>query len=316
MADLTAVFAVRAGRRHAIEDTQILADVVHEPTQTQGRGVDLTVAEALALTEPCRTDSGGGELEPAGAEPLSSTKRDPADDYGWWHLEERGSLFASNESLAADRTLTVQPRRELVERGGSHPRLTVSELPRVPVWVAGAGLRLTENARVSKLVVADALEARVAVPATQGSRVSGPYLDPMVSDDLGEATIVYDSHDDGPVERTVQNEHVAYFQEHWIVKTGEDDRGRDTIRRIPRERVYHVERTVEAFDAEISTLTDQVRSLTDDIRERLSVGGDGGARGGRSGRRGNDGPVEIDVADETRGTDDGGPGTATREAEP
>lgn len=124
----------------------------------------------------------------------------------------------------------------------------------------------------------------------------------MVSEDLGEATIVYESHDDGPVEETVQNEHVAYFQDHWILKTGEDEHGRDTIQRIPRERVYHVERNVETFEEEFATLTDQVRSFTDELREKLPVGGEGRDRRRRSHDRGEreerGGPVEIEVEDE------------------
>jgi len=139
-----------------MEYTELLADVVHEPTQSEGRGFDLTVAEVSEITSPGRIDFGGGELEPAEVEPASKTKRDPADEYRWWHLDEGGYLLAYNESLAADRTVTVEPRQELVERGGSHPTLTVEELPRVPLWVGGAGLRLKENARVSTLVLADA----------------------------------------------------------------------------------------------------------------------------------------------------------------
>jgi hypothetical protein len=114
------------------------------------------VAEVSEITAPGRIDFGGGELEPAEVEPVSKTKRDPGDEYRWWHLDEGGYLLAYNESLAADRTVTVEPRQELVERGGSHPTLTVEELPRVPLWVGGAGLRLKENARVSTLVLADA----------------------------------------------------------------------------------------------------------------------------------------------------------------
>jgi len=114
----------------------------------------------------------------------------------------------------------------------------------------------------------------------------------MVEEDIGEATIVYEDPDEGTVRRTVENEHVAYFQDHWIVKTGEDDEGRDTIMRIPATRVYHVERTVEAFEEEIATLADQVRSITADLREKLPVGSEDRTR---QRRRGRGGPVDIEV---------------------
>jgi hypothetical protein len=119
----------------------------------------------------------------------------------------------------------------------------------------------------------------------------------MVEEDFGEATIVYEDPDDGTVETTVPNKHVAYFQDHWLVKTGEDEQGRDTVRRIPATRVYHVERTVEEFEEEIRTLTDQVRSITSDLRGMLPVGGDGGRGRRRTGRGGHEreGPVNIEV---------------------
>jgi hypothetical protein len=122
----------------------------------------------------------------------------------------------------------------------------------------------------------------------------------MAEQDLGEATIVYEDPEDGTVERTVQNEHVAYFQEHWLIKTGEDEQGRDTVRRVPRERVYHVERTVEAFEEEVAGVADHLRSFTDDVRELLPVGGEGGRARRRQDRR-DDGPVEIEVEDGAEG---------------
>lgn len=102
----------------------------------------------------------------------------------------------------------------------------------------------------------------------------------MVEEDLGEATIVYEDPDEGTVEKTVQNEHVAYFQDHWMVKTGEDEQGRDTVRRIPSTKVHYVERTVEEFEDEMKTFRDQVQSFTDDLRSKLLGEHGSGGRGG------------------------------------
>jgi hypothetical protein len=132
---------------------QYLDGVVHEPTQTEGPGFDLTVAEVHEITGPGRIDFGGGELAAAETEPHPTTRRDSDDDYAWWHLDAGQYLLAYNESVAADDVrVTVQPRTELLERGASHPTLTVGALPRVPIAVGGAGLRLKENARVSTIV--------------------------------------------------------------------------------------------------------------------------------------------------------------------
>ena len=116
----------------------------------------------------------------------------------------------------------------------------------------------------------------------------------MVDEDLGQATIVYDDPNDGTVEQTVENEHVAYFQDHWILKVDERD-GRDVVRRIPHQRVHYVEREVEEFREEVNTLTNQVESFADDVRERLFGG---------STRHGDDDPQHIDVQNGESDRDD------------
>jgi len=136
--------------------TQFVDGLLHEPTQTGGRGLDLTAAEVYEVTEPGRVDFGGGELEPAGVEPHPTRKRSEDDDYAWWDLDAGGYLLEYNESLTAgDLALTIQARDELRARGASHPTLRVTDLGRVPLSVGGAGLLLKENARVSTVVGAE-----------------------------------------------------------------------------------------------------------------------------------------------------------------
>ena len=66
--------------------------------------------------------------------------------------------------------------------------------------------------------------------------------------ELGRATIVYETAS-GEVEKaTVDNDHIAYFQDHWLFEYGTDDEGNDIVRRVPSERVYHVERSVEELE--------------------------------------------------------------------
>ncbi|MFB6142379.1 MAG: dCTP deaminase [Halorientalis sp.] len=134
--------------------TAYVEDLVHEPTQTDGRGLDLTVADVQEVTEPGRVDFGGGELEPAETAPHPSSTRDPDDDYEWWDLSAGQYLLTYNETVAApaDVALVVQVRDAVRERGAFHPTLRVADLGRVPLAVGGAGLRLKENARVSTVV--------------------------------------------------------------------------------------------------------------------------------------------------------------------
>lgn len=138
----------------SVDSTEFVEGIVHEPTQTEGPGLDLTVAAVHEVTEPGRVDFGGGELEPAEIEPHPSEKRNPDDDYEWWDLEADQYLLEYNETLSppADVRLVVQTRDELRARGAFHPTLRVGSLEKVPLSVGGAGLKLKENARVSTVV--------------------------------------------------------------------------------------------------------------------------------------------------------------------
>jgi len=132
--------------------------IVHEPTQVRDGAVDLTVSEIYEVHGPGRVDFGGGELTEADLVPHSRIWRDEEDDYQWWHLEAGTYLLEYNESLSTDALAgeaLLQPRTEILERGASHPSLRLDRLPRVPLTVGGAGIRLKENARVSRLSTVD-----------------------------------------------------------------------------------------------------------------------------------------------------------------
>jgi deoxycytidine triphosphate deaminase len=126
-------------------------DIVHEPTQTEGSGVALTVSDIYEITTPGRVDFDGGELESADIESHASAKRNPDDDYAWWTLDAGQYLIEYNETLSPpeDVSLVIQTRDELLTRGAFHPTLHTQELGRIPLSVDGAGLTLKENARVS-----------------------------------------------------------------------------------------------------------------------------------------------------------------------
>ena len=78
-------------------------DIVHEPTQTAGRGLDLTVAEIHRVAGPGRVDFGGGEREAVDREPIDAERRDPDDDYGWWNLVAAECLVVFDEYAPASR---------------------------------------------------------------------------------------------------------------------------------------------------------------------------------------------------------------------
>jgi hypothetical protein len=128
-----------------------VSGLVHEPTQIEGTGLNLTVAAVHEPTGPGQIDFGGDELEPTETVEIDPEKRDPDDDYGWWDLDAGVYLLEYNERLDAETPAVLEPRVELVERGAFHPTLRVTELPRVPLVVPDSGLGIKENARVSTL---------------------------------------------------------------------------------------------------------------------------------------------------------------------
>jgi hypothetical protein len=126
--------------------------IVHEDTQLHEAGLDLTVAEVYDVDRPGEIDFGGDELEAAVGSPHGTNLRNPDDEYAWWELGAGTYLIEYNERLASAEPLVCQPRTELLERGGSHPTVSVRELGPIPLSVPPAGLHLKENARVSTLL--------------------------------------------------------------------------------------------------------------------------------------------------------------------
>ncbi len=123
--------------------------IVHEPTQRDNGGIDLTVAEVHKIENPGRVDFGGGELESADRSPHERTWRNPDDDYQWWHLDKGGYLIEYNESLQGEEPVVVETRDAVLRRGAFHPTVRISSFDPIPLQVATGGLKLKENARVS-----------------------------------------------------------------------------------------------------------------------------------------------------------------------
>ncbi|MFC7139728.1 hypothetical protein ACFQMA_07730 [Halosimplex aquaticum] len=134
--------------------------------------------------------------------------------------------------------------------------------------------------------------------------------------ELGQATIVYEDPEEGTTEVTVDNEEVVYARDHWMLRSGSDDQGNDLMKQIPRDRVYRVDRNVQRFEEEASTVRHRVESLANEVRDRIPVGGDGDrgsrGRGGdrRSPGRSDEGPTRVPVTEGGDGgqnqSDDGG----------
>jgi hypothetical protein len=112
--------------------------------------------------------------------------------------------------------------------------------------------------------------------------------------ELGQATIVYEDPDGGLTRRTLDNEQVVYVRDHWTVKAGTDDQGNDLMHQIPRDRVHHVERNVERFEEEASTVGHRLRSFASELGQKLPVGSE--ERSGDSDVE----PIPVDTREENR----------------
>jgi hypothetical protein len=127
---------------------------VHADTQVHATGVDLTAAGVARVERAGRIDFGGGELAAADLDPVETALRSPDDDYGWWNLDAGQYVVRFNERLTGTEPVRVEPRRELVARGGSLPTVTTADLGPMSLAVPtaagdGPGLRVKENARIA-----------------------------------------------------------------------------------------------------------------------------------------------------------------------
>lgn len=138
-----------------------LRNVVHLDTQaTSNRGLDLTAASIYRIMGSGSLDFGGSEFEKARREKLEPEHAQPDDDYGWWELKAGTYFLRYNETaeLDAGRVAVVQPHRRLLAAGAHHPSFQVQgrqDPLETLLEVAERGVRIKENARVSKMLVLD-----------------------------------------------------------------------------------------------------------------------------------------------------------------
>lgn len=77
--------------------------------------------------------------------------------------------------------------------------------------------------------------------------------------DTGTATIVYDDPNGEVIEREVENDDIVYFDDHWLLKVGENDEGDDVVRRVPRERVHYVERSIDELEKKVESAVEKAK---------------------------------------------------------
>ncbi len=137
---------------------ELLENLTYEKTQIQKFGVDLTVKKIYVLESPGSLDFGGSELEFGDKCRYKLEKRDPDDKYSWWNLPPGDYILEYNEKIILPKGMIsiLQPRTEIMKNGSYHPTIVLTSddsLPTVTLSVGQQGIKIKQNARISRLMV-------------------------------------------------------------------------------------------------------------------------------------------------------------------
>ncbi len=140
------------------QTAQLLRNLVYEKKQVHSASVDLTVKSIAKILSAGSLDFGGSEFKPGEILVIDPQKSDPAEKYGWWFLDKGDYLLEYNEelSLPGGHIAIIQPHGRIIEAGITHGVrfLTEPDEKLVSIIRVGqAGVRIKENARISKLII-------------------------------------------------------------------------------------------------------------------------------------------------------------------
>lgn len=137
----------------------LLDGTIYEKKQVEDSGVYLTVNKIFALKSGGEMDFGGSEYKEGEKGEMEPVKRTPDDKYGWWNLDPGEYLIEFNESpqevLIQERLVIMEPAEILTKNGVFHPVKIIDEKGaiRTTFFVGRNGIKIKENARISKLIV-------------------------------------------------------------------------------------------------------------------------------------------------------------------
>jgi deoxycytidine triphosphate deaminase len=140
------------------QTAKLLKNLVYEKKQIHSESVDLTVKSISRLCSTGSLDFGGSEFAPGERETIEPKKSDESEEYGWWALDEGDYFVEYNEDLflQAEHFAIIQPHERIVEAGITHGMRLITEPDEKlisVIRVGRAGIRIKENARVSKLIL-------------------------------------------------------------------------------------------------------------------------------------------------------------------
>ena len=133
--------------------------LIYPPKQVREYSIDFTVSSIYVPEKRGELDFGGGEYSESGFKELMPRKNSKDDRYGWWELEPEIYLISFNETWrrsSEDEVGLLSPHPRLFRTFAFHPTLIVMEWKKefkLPLFVGKKGLRIKQNARVSKLLI-------------------------------------------------------------------------------------------------------------------------------------------------------------------
>lgn len=131
--------------------------VISTKKQVGTHWLDLTVKGIASIRRGGALDFGGSEYEEASTEDIAAVKESSDEKYGWWTLEPGTYCVRFNEAVTDDGAMVcVFPHPRLLAAGGAHPATVVEKVDDdfvQTLWVGSGGLRIKENARISRALV-------------------------------------------------------------------------------------------------------------------------------------------------------------------
>jgi hypothetical protein len=139
------------------EIVSLAEGLISAKKQQSGFSLDLTVNSISLINSGGSLDFGGSEYQEASASILEPVKKTPNEPYGWWNLDAGDYLIRYNESIkiAGEGLILIVPHERLLAAGASHTTSIIENLDKnvcVPIHVGPVGLKIKENARLSKAI--------------------------------------------------------------------------------------------------------------------------------------------------------------------
>lgn len=140
---------------------EFISNLIYEKKQVEDYGIYLTIGKIFQFKDKGQVDFGGSEYKESELAEITPVKHKEEDKYGWWDLTGGEYLIEFNEELQkllpAAELVILQPSERIMANGSFHTTKVLEKKGKIKVtlYVGKNGIKIKENARVSKLIVLD-----------------------------------------------------------------------------------------------------------------------------------------------------------------